>query len=391
MAQEVAYAFITPHTIRKSRTGAVLTRLLGRVSASLVAAQMLAPDQNIVDKFAGRIRRGTTEQDELYRQLIRNYIRNNFGPDSDGHRHRTLLLVFYGENVRQEISDVVGHLDISNETGETVRDTFGDLARDPDGSVRYFEPAVICSERDEPADEDLKLWTDFARTQPPVLERTCTYTHPELVEQTLVLIKPDSWRQKSSRPGAIIDMFSRTGLRIIGCKRIRISVAQALQFYGPVKDVLRQKLAPGIAAKAKSMLEKEFDLVLPQSALDMLNEQIGIPVADNQFERIIEFMTGHRPSACPESEWHKDGAVRCLALVYEGENAVAKIRDVLGPTDPTKAPSGTVRREFGSDVMVNTAHASDSPENAKREMEILHMAESNLATVVEELMQGNAG
>ena len=70
------------------------------------------------------------------------------------------------------------------------------------------------------------------------------------------------------------------------------------------------------------------------------------------------------------------GKVKCMILVYEGENSVAKIRDVLGPTDPLKAPGGTVRREFGTNVMVNTAHASDSAENAKREMGIIKISEN---------------
>jgi nucleoside diphosphate kinase len=71
-----------------------------------------------------------------------------------------------------------------------------------------------------------------------------------------------------------------------------------------------------------------------------------------------------------------------MVLVYEGENAVEKIRNVLGPTDPTKAPGGTVRREFGSNIMVNTAHASDSPESAEREMKILGIEENNCAIVM---------
>jgi nucleoside diphosphate kinase len=71
-----------------------------------------------------------------------------------------------------------------------------------------------------------------------------------------------------------------------------------------------------------------------------------------------------------------------MILIYEGENAVNKIRDVLGPTDPLKAPMGTVRREFGSNVMVNTAHASDSPENAKREMGIVKINNNNCAEVL---------
>ena len=54
-------------------------------------------------------------------------------------------------------------------------------------------------------------------------------------ERTLVIIKPDNWRHPSSRPGNIIDMLSRTGLRIVGCKVHRMSVNDALEFYGPVQ------------------------------------------------------------------------------------------------------------------------------------------------------------
>jgi nucleoside diphosphate kinase len=71
-------------------------------------------------------------------------------------------------------------------------------------------------------------------------------------------------------------------------------------------------------------------------------------------------------------------------LVYEGPNAVAKIRDVLGPTDPSKAPPGSIRREFGSSVMVNAAHASDSVENAKREMGIIKPGEDIFRQVIED-------
>ena len=74
-------------------------------------------------------------------------------------------------------------------------------------------------------------------------------------------------------------------------------------------------------------------------------------------------------------------------MVYEGENAVAKIRDVLGPTDPSKAPGGTVRADFGTDIMVNTAHASDSVENAQREMRIVGAQENNLARIIFDYLQ----
>ena len=55
---------------------------------------------------------------------------------------------------------------------------------------------------------------------------------------------------------------------------------------------------------------------------------------------------------------------------------------MLGPTDPLKAPGGTIRRELGSNVMVNTAHASDSAENAKREMDIIKIHENSLESII---------
>jgi nucleoside diphosphate kinase len=64
---------------------------------------------------------------------------------------------------------------------------------------------------------------------------------------------------------------------------------------------------------------------------------------------------------------------------------VNKIRDVLGPTDPSKAPPGSIRREFGSTIMVNAAHASDSAANAQREFGIVKPGENNFKQVIEEI------
>ena len=69
--------------------------------------------------------------------------------------------------------------------------------------------------------------------------------------------------------------------------------------------------------------------------------------------------------------------------MYQGIDAVRKIREVLGPTDPSKAPPGTIRREFGQTIMVNAAHASDSADNAVREMGIVQISENNLRPLVE--------
>lgn len=377
MEKELAYAIISPYTIRKSRTGAVLSRLLGRISTQLIATQMIALTKEMADLYADSVMPGKAPEDEKLRAAIRSYIRDSMAPSPNGRRHRSLMMVFCGENAQDELSSVAGSLTISADTGETIRNAYGDLVYDENGGIRFFEPAVLVSDRISNNREEIKMWLDFIKDQEPLLENICEYKNPEQVEQTLVLLKPDTWRQRSARPGTIIDMFSRTGLRIIGCKLLEMSIAQALEFYGPVKDALRRKLAPKIGLDAKQILENQFKFRLPEGVEKSLAEYIGVPYADDQFEKIIEFMSGRRPSDCPPELRNAPGTARTLGLVYEGEGAVNKIRDVLGPTDPMKAPDGTVRREFGSDVMVNTAHASDSPDNAQREMNILEMRKTN--------------
>lgn len=382
MEKELAYAIISPYTIRKSRTGAVLSRLLGRISSQLIATQMIALTKDMAELYANSVMPGKDPEDEKLRAAIRSYIRNTMAPSPNGRRHRSLMMVFCGENAQDELSSVAGSLTISADTGETIRNTYGDLVYDENGRIRFFEPAILVSDRISNNREEIKMWLDFIRDQEPLLENICEYKNPEQVEQTLVLLKPDTWRQRSARPGTIVDMFSRTELRIIGCKLLEMSVAQALDFYGPVKNALRRKLSPKIGLDAKQILEDQFKFRLPEGAEKSLAEHIGVPYADDQFEKIIEFMSGRRPSDCPPELRNSPGTARTLGLVYEGEGAVQKIRDVLGPTDPMKAPDGTVRREFGSDVMVNTAHASDSPENAQREISIIEMRKSNFVEKV---------
>jgi hypothetical protein len=101
---------------------------------------------------------------------------------------------------------------------------------------------------------------------------------------------------------------------------------------------------------------------------------------------LIQFMAGRRPSEAEAGGEDKEapGTQQAIALVYEGVDAVRKIRDVLGPTDPLKAPAGTIRREFGSTVMINAAHASDSPENADREMTLIRMMDNHFRHTVTE-------
>jgi nucleoside diphosphate kinase len=199
-----------------------------------------------------------------------------------------------------------------------------------------------------------------------------------------VLIKPDNFRFPTGRPGNVIDFFSRTGLYIVGIKVHRMSVAEAAEFYGPVKDVLRTKLKDVVASKAKVAIEKELGFKISSADEKQLGEILGPAFGDNQFENIVKFMAGHAPSEVDAQQMTQPGTEKCIALVYEGVEAVRKIRDVLGPTDPSKAPPGSIRREFGQTIMVNAAHASDSEENAQRELGIIRVADNNFRRVVEE-------
>ena len=267
--------------------------------------------------------------------------------------------------------------------GETIRDTYGDMIVDHENEVRYFEPAVLAAPTPAEAESKLKLWAHYSDTDGGVLENVITYGPGERPQRTLVLIKPENFRFPTGRPGNMIDFFSRTGLFIVGVKVHCMSVAQALEFYGPVRDVLRTKLKDAVGAKAKTALEKEFGLALGTEEERGLGNMLGPLVGDAQFENIVRFMSGRAPSECPLGEVNKPGSEKCIALVYEGLEAVRKIRDVLGPTDPSKAPPGSIRREFGQTIMVNAAHASDSEENARREMGIVNVGENTFRQKVE--------
>ena len=127
------------------------------------------------------------------------------------------------------------------------------------------------------------------------------------VERTFSIIKPDATARNLT--GAINDIIERAGLRIVAQKRTRISREQAETFYAVHR-------------------ERPF------------------------FRELVEFMIS--------------GPV--VVQVLEGENAIAKYRDVMGATDPAKADANTLRKEFGGSVGENAVHGSDSDENAAIEI-----------------------
>jgi nucleoside diphosphate kinase len=319
--------------------------------------------------------------------LIRDYILLNFAPDSRTQmRRRVMVLLFKGDDAVRKVRSVVGSFSPRRRGGETIRDTYGDLILDENDNVRYFEPAVLAAPTPDEAAAKLRLWARCSDADGGVLENVTTYGPDEKPERTLVLLKPDNFRFASGRPGNMIDFFSRTGLFIVGIKVHQMSVAQAMEFYGPVREILRTKLSDVVAGRAKALLEKELGFKVPASEEKRLGEVLGPLFGENQFENIVRFMAGRSPSECEPALMTSPGSEKCIALAYEGVNAVAKIRDVLGPTDPTKAPPGSIRREFGSNIMVNAAHASDSVENARREMRIVNVGENNFKRVIESVV-----
>ena len=385
MSKQLAYVVITPYTLFKSRTGGIIARLITRTGLELVGARMFAPSQELVQKYSEAIVSANDPQDRRIQELIREYILRNLSPDTKtGRRRRVMMLLFQGDDAVRKVRSVVGNISTERRSGETIRDTYGDLILDESGAVSYFEPAVLAAPNVEEAQQKARLWAAYSDTDGGVVENTVAYSTGEVPQRTLVLIKPDNFRFPTGRPGNVIDFFSRTGLFIVGIKVHRFSVAQAMDFYGPVREVLRTKLTDVVGARAKTAIEKEFGFAIGPAETRQLGELLCPTFGDNQFDNIVRFMSGSSAGECEVSKRELPGSEKCIALVYEGVNAVNKIRDVLGPTDPSKAPPGSIRKEFGSNIMVNAAHASDSEDNAKREFGIVKVGENTFKKVVEE-------
>lgn len=385
MADELAFALINPYTIAKSRTGGVIGRFICRTGLEFLAARMFGPSRELVEEYAASITSRPDGEPKIL-ELLARYVQNEYAPDPDtGHPRRVMLLLFRGENATSKLMDATGSLKSAWGGGDTIRDTYGDYILDDDGKVAYFEPAVLIGPSQERTADILRLWVSYSARDGGLIEQAADVPVQGNVQKTLVLIKPDNFLFPSARPGNIIDLFSRSGLRIIGAKMHSMTVAQAESFYAPVHEILRGKFKDVIAERAVGALEKEFDFRIPPAVRAQLGDALGPVHGEKQFNELVHFMTGHRPDEClTEDDKQAQGRHKCLALVYDGVDAVSKIRNLLGSTDPELAEPGSVRREYGHDVMVNAAHASDSPESAEREMDIVHVEEDLVTPWIEE-------
>jgi nucleoside-diphosphate kinase len=127
------------------------------------------------------------------------------------------------------------------------------------------------------------------------------------IERTFGIVKPDAVAQNAI--GGVIEMIEKSGLKIVGLRLVHLSEAQARAFYAVHK-------------------ERPF------------------------YSSLVKFMTS--------------GPVVVMAI--EGENAIARYREVMGPTDSKKAPAGTIRNKYGTDIEKNAVHGSDGPDTARGEL-----------------------
>jgi len=384
MTKELAYVLINPYTIRKSRTGGVINRLLSWGRLNLVAARMFAPSRKLIEEYAEAVMTsgGKEEKNIKIIKEIKNYLFSNYlrWEESD-FPPRVMLLLFEGDNVIEELKRVVGHI-TKISIGETIRGTYGDYI-EKNGRIAYFEPAVLIGSDEEGIKQELKIWAKYSKTDSGVLEKIVNYPPEVKLEKTLVLIKPDSFQELSSKVGNIIDRFSQTGLFIIGAKVIQMGVREAEEFYAPIKERLAEKMKGKLLKQIRSSLESSLDLKLPQGIEEGIAEELKVYKAEHEFNKIIKFISGIDPREVSEEEKKKEVREKCLALVYQGENAIMKIRKVLGETNPKEADPGTVRKDFGLDIIKNGAHASDSSLSAEREMRIIQIEKDDISEIVE--------
>jgi nucleoside-diphosphate kinase len=127
------------------------------------------------------------------------------------------------------------------------------------------------------------------------------------MEKTLIIFKPDCIDQK--HVGNVLDRFEKAGFSIVGLKMTQLT---------------------------------------PQVLREHYSHVAALPF----YPEIEKFMSS-RP---------------VIVMALEGQSVVSKVRDLLGPTDSRKAPKGTIRGDFGTEMMKNVVHASDSVENAKSEV-----------------------
>src|SRR2546428_12418959 len=182
--EELSYVIVTPYSIRKSRTGGIVGRLISRTGLDLVGGQMFAPSSELAKRYAETIVTETDARHRATQGLIRDYVIKNFTDEKNGQRPRVLFLVFCGSDAVEKIRSTVGHIVHERTSGETIRDTYGDYITDDLGNVTYFEPGVLAAFDPKAVERDLKLWAKSSDSDGGTLDRTARFPANAQVEKT---------------------------------------------------------------------------------------------------------------------------------------------------------------------------------------------------------------
>jgi nucleoside diphosphate kinase len=383
MADKLTYLLITPYSLLKSRTGGIIGRILALSrDVRFVGARMYAPSDAMVDAYIQTLSAETHPPTVL--DALRQYADTNLRRDNPfGISNRMMLLLFEGPDpIRSLREDVVGALS-PDMRGDTIRGTYGDFVLER-GKLAFFEPAVLMPTNEEANRGQLQVLADYAMSDGGILDHVMRYADRSKVQTTLVIIKPDNFMRRSSRPGNIIDMFSRTGLYVVAAKLLQMQPEQAEEFYGPLRAIFRKKLAGQVAERAGAALGETFGFPITDEMKAKVADALKDTNAEYEFSKIVNYMTGHDEvgEGLPADERGK-----CVALLYQGAEAIEKIRRRLGATNPSEAEDGTVRSVYGYDLMKNGAHASDSPESAERERKIIGLWEETESCDVKEMIE----
>jgi nucleoside diphosphate kinase len=393
--EQLTYALITPYSLFKSRTGGIIGRLLGTSRLELVAARMYVFSDEFLDRYQQVV--VPEDADPAIAEAWHRYIDESLRRANPwGFLPRCMLLLFRGPGAVLHLKDdVIGGF-TEQPVGDTVRGTYGDFIRDKEGNIRYFEPAVITCPKPEMHEQHLELLAEYAVKDGGVLEGVIEYDEPN-VQTSLVMLKPDNFERRSRRPGNIIDAFSLTGLRIVAAKLFNMTVAQGEQFYAPLREMFVERLKGKLTQEIYQRLHTAFSFPFTMEDAEKVADLLADRNARAEYHRIVEYMTGVNPDELSDpAEKQAAGRTTCLALLYEGPDAIEKIRTVLGSTDPTKAEPGTVRSDFGRDLMRNGAHASDSDASATRERRIIgldrsEMESCDVAEVISDYLRARQG
>src|SRR4051812_44810838 len=204
--EQLSYVIVTPYSMRKSRTGGIIARLISRTGLDLVTARMFAPSEELARRYADTIVTEPHPGHRATQELIRDYVLKNFTGKTNGERPRVLVVVLRGEDAVDKVHHTIGHIVHERTAGETIRDTFGDYITGDDGKVIYFEPAALAAFDPKAVERDLKLWAEYSDSDGGILDRVIDFPKDAKIEKSLVLIKPDNFKFPNQRPGSVIEV-----------------------------------------------------------------------------------------------------------------------------------------------------------------------------------------